>query len=494
MRYVSKEHPAGRRAHRAHDIDPYSGPYTQLLESPAITRNLTVGSPVRVIIWFTLPLLVGNLFQQLYAVTDAMVVGRLLGIDSLAAVGASGSLQFLLIGFSFGSSAGVTIPVARAFGAGDLPAMRKAVTAGIVVSAGIAVAITLIGTLGARTLLLWMGTPPELMGSAATFLGVLCSGAAATVAFNFLSSVIRALGDSRTPLLFLVVACLLNAGLVILFVGGLHMGVGGGALATVIAQAVSVLLCLILVTRRMPDLRLTRDDWRIGRLELSDSSRLGLTLGFQMSIVAVGAAVLQYGINRLGTEAVAAFTAATRVDQVALAPLVSIGVAMSTYVAQNRGAYQWRRIRTGVFRACVLSVGFAVVLGVVIYLFGTALVRLFVGSGSDGVVAMAHQYLVINSSLYAILAVLFVTRNALQGLGVTAVPTIAGVMELFARSFVGLVLIGQLGFLGACVAAPLAWVAALVPLGFSWVSHHRRLARLESPASRGQPAALQPTG
>ena len=264
-----------------------------------MTKNLTVGPPLRLIILFTLPLLVGNLFQQLYAVTDAMVVGRLLGVDALAAVGASGSLQFLLFGFAMGASAGLAIPVARAFGAGDPAAVRRSVCTGILISAGIAVAITLIGTLGSTTLLTWMGTPPELMESATTFLTVLFSGAVATVAFNFLSSVIRALGDSRTPLLFLVVACVLNAGLVVLFIAVFKLGVGGAAAATLVAQALSVALCLALIARRMPELKLRRQDWRFSADELGESAKLGLTLGFQMSVIAIGAAVLQYGINQL---------------------------------------------------------------------------------------------------------------------------------------------------------------------------------------------------
>jgi putative MATE family efflux protein len=228
-----------------------------------VTKNLTVGPPVRIIIMFTLPLLVGNLFQQLYAVTDAIVVGRLVGVDALAAVGASGSLQFLLFGFAMGASAGLAIPVARAFGAGDLAAMRRAVCAGILISTGIAVTIVLVGTLGSRTLLVWMGTPAELMDAATTFLTVLFSGAVATVAFNYLSAVIRALGDSRTPLLFLVVACVLNAVLVVLLIAVFKLGVGGAAAATLVAQAISVGLCLLLIARRMPELRLRREDWRI---------------------------------------------------------------------------------------------------------------------------------------------------------------------------------------------------------------------------------------
>ncbi len=445
-----------------------------------MTKNLTVGPPLRLIVLFTLPLLVGNLFQQLYAVTDAMVVGRMLGVDALAAVGASGSLQFLLFGFAMGASTGLAIPVARAFGAGDAAAVRRAVCAGILISAGIAVAITLIGTLGSTTLLTWLGTPAELMGSATTFLTVLFSGAVATVAFNFLSSVIRALGDSRTPLLFLVVACVLNAGLVVVFIAVFKLGVGGAAAATLVAQALSVALCLVLIARRMPELRLRRCDWQFSAGELGESAKLGLTLGFQMSVIAIGAAILQYGINQLGTEAVAAFTAAMRVDQVAVIPLATVGMAISTYVAQNRGAGQWWRIRFGLFRAGVLTVLLALGLGAVIIIFGTDLVRLFVGAGEDRVVAMAHQYLMINGSLYWVLAVLFLLRNALQGLGVTAVPTMAGFMELIARSAVGLLLIERIGFLGACLAAPLAWVAALLPVAIAWFVHRRRLLQAEA--------------
>jgi len=395
-------------------------------------------------------------------------------------VGASGSLQFLLFGFAMGASAGLAIPVARAFGAGDAAAVRRSVSAGILISAGIAIAITLIGTLGSGTLLAWMGTPPELMGSATVFLTVLFSGAVATVAFNFLSSVIRALGDSRTPLLFLVVACVLNAGLVVLLIAGFKLGVGGAAAATLIAQAVSVCLCLLLIARRMPELKLRRTDWSFSAAELGESAKLGLTLGFQMSVIAIGAAVLQYGINQLGTEAVAAFTAAMRVDQVAVIPLATVGIAMSTYVAQNRGAGEWWRIRFGVFRTSVLAVILAIGLGAGITIFGTDIVRLFVGDGNDHVVAMAHQYLILNGSLYWVLAVLFLLRNALQGLGVTAVPTIAGFMELLARSAVGLLLIERVGFLGACLAAPLAWLGALLPVAIAWVIHRRRLLRAES--------------
>ncbi len=440
-----------------------------------MAKSLTTGSPLRLIVLFTLPLLIGNLFQQAYAVTDAIVVGRVLGVEALAAVGASGSLQFLLFGFAMGCSAGLAIPVARHYGAGDMAAMRRAVTTGAIISAVVAVVITLIGTLGAPALLSWLGTPPELMDQSTTFLSVFFGGAIATTAFNYLSCVIRALGDSRTPLMFLILACVLNVVLVIAFIWAWNFGVGGAALATVVAQLVSVILCFVLIWRRMPDLHLRRSDWVVDTDQMKESAKLGLTLGFQMSIIAIGAAMLQFGINGLGTDAVAAFTAAMRVDQVAVVPLASVGVAMTTYVAQNAGARQPGRILAGVRKAVILSVGLSVLLGLAIYFFGTQVVRVFVGDGQDHVVEMAHEYLVVNASMYAMLAVLFVIRNVIQGLGSTVAPTTAGVLELVVRGIIGIFVVQHVGFLAVVLAAPIAWLAALVPLLMAWYFHRRRL-------------------
>ena len=445
-----------------------------------MTKNLTVGAPLRLITLFTLPLLVGNLFQQAYAVTDTIVIGRMIGVNALAAVGASGSLQFLLFGFAMGASAGFAIPVARAYGAGDLPAMRRAVAMGAFITLAVAVVITAVGTLGASTLLTGLGTPPELMGQATTFLAVLFSGSIVTSAFNYLSAVIRALGDSQTPLYFLVFACLLNVALVMIFIGVLGAGVGGAALATVLAQFVSVVLCLLLVWRRMPDLHLQRADWRPDVAQLRESTKLGLTLGFQMSIIAIGAAMLQFGINGLGTDAVAAFTSAMRVDQVAVIPMASIGVAMTTYVAQNAGAHEWGRVRVGFRKALMLSLGMSVLLGVLIFVFGTHLVRVFVGPGQERVVEMAHLYLVVNSALYSLLAILFLVRSTIQGLGSTLAPTLAGVFELVARGVIGLFVVQHVGFIGVVLAAPAAWVAALLPLLTAWGRHRRKLTRRDA--------------
>ncbi|WP_420175871.1 MATE family efflux transporter [Luteococcus sp. OSA5] len=448
-----------------------------------MAKNLTTGSPIKLIILFTLPLLLGNVFQQAYAVADTIVVGRLIGVQALAAVGASGSLQFLLIGFAMGCSAGLAIPVSRFYGAGQLDRMRRAVATGAMISGCVAITITLLGTFGAPLMLRLLGTPDELVPQATVFLRVFFGGAVATVAFNYLSSVIRALGDSTTPLIFLMIASVLNVALVLAFIGGLGMGVGGAALATVLAQLVSALLCLTLVWRRMPELHLGRADFVVDPAQLRESARQGFTLGFQMSIIALGAAMLQFGINGLGSTAVAAFTTAMRVDQMAVIPLASIGVAMATFVAQNAGAMQWRRILDGVRQTLMLSAALSLLLGGLIFLFGTQLVEVFVGPGQPQVVQMAHQYLVVNSALYAVLSVLFVTRHSIQGLGSTLAPTMAGVLELVARGVVGLVLVQHIGFLGVVLAAPAAWILALVPLLLAWRAHRRLLITRDNEAS-----------
>jgi len=438
-------------------------------------NDLTSGSPLRLIVLFTIPLLVGNLFQQVYLFTDAVVVGRLIGVDALAAVGATGSLTFLLIGFTWGSSAGLAIPVAKAFGAKNTRDLRRAVVASIYASIGIAVAIMVAGCLGAAPMLRLLNTPPELMHSATDFLYVTFGGASVTVAFNLLAGLIRALGDSRTPLYFLVMATVLNALLSAFFVGVLHLGVPGAAAATIVAQAVSVAGCLRFIAKKMPLLHVRRDEWVESPAYVWSTARLGIAMGFQTSIIAVGSVVLQYAVNGLGPLAIAAFTASARVDQLASAPLNSFGVALSTYVAQNRGAQMWRRIRVGVRQTVIVSVALAVTLGAVVIVFGATFVRLFVGAGQDSLVADAHLYLVVQGLSYTVLGLLFALRGTIQGLGNAAVPTAAGAMELVLRAVAGLVLVAHFGFLGVCLASPLAWVGSMMALTPAWFRMRQRL-------------------
>ncbi|WP_426187016.1 MATE family efflux transporter [Microbacterium sp. TWP3-1-2b2] len=443
-----------------------------------MATSLTTGRPWRVILSFSVPLLIGNVVQQLYQVVDTIVVGRELGVNSLAAVGATGSLLFLLLGFAWGMTSGFAIPTAQAFGARDQGAVRRSVATGTVLAAIASVIITVAGPLLAEPVLVLMQTPPELLAEAVLFTQISFLGGGATMFFNYFSAIIRAIGDSKTPLVFLTIACALNVVLVIVLVGPVGWGVAGAALATVVSQAISVLLCLVFVKLRMPALHVHRADWRISRADLAEHLRLGLPMGFQASIIAIGTLVVQVALNMLGADAVAAYTTASRVDSLATALLASLGLAVSMYVAQNFGGRRPDRIRAGVVQATWMALIASLVLGAVLIAFGTHVVRLFVGDGSDEVVELAHLMLIINGATYMLLGVLFVLRGALQGLGQALIPTITGIVELVMRVGAAVALGAVLGFGGVAASNPLAWVGAVVILIPAYMRAHRALARM----------------
>jgi putative MATE family efflux protein len=463
-----------------------------------MARTLTTGSPWRVILAFSVPLLIGNIVQQLYQVADAIVVGRWLGVNALAAVGATGSLIFLLLGFAWGLTSGFAIPTAQAFGAQNAAAVRRSVASGAVLTGITSVVLTVFAPLVARPALGLLQTPAELMDDAVVFAQISFLGASTMMFFNFLSAIIRAIGDSRTPLVFLTIACALNVGLVVVLVApvdtgwGWGWGVAGAALATVVSQAVSVLLCLEFVRRRVPVLRLRRHDWRVTRSDLGRHLRLGLPMGFQASIIAIGTLAVQVRLNELGADAVASYTTASRVDGLAIALLMSLGLATSMYVAQNHGGGRPDRIRRGVVQAVWMALMAAVVLGALLIVFGVQLVRLFVGEGSDAVVHDAALMLIINGSTYGMLAVLFVLRGTLQGLGHAMIPTVTGVVELVARVSAAVVLGALFGFVGVAWSNPLAWLGAVVILVPAYVRAHRELARMPVTPAVPTPTAAIP--
>ncbi len=443
-----------------------------------MATTLTTGRPWRVILAFAVPLLIGNVVQQLYQFADTIVVGRHLGVDALAAVGATGSLLFLLLGFAWGMTSGFAIPTAQAYGARDYAAVRRSVATGAILTGIATVVLTIGAPLIARPVLMLLQTPPELLDGATVFTQVSFLGAGATMFFNFFAAIIRAIGDSRTPLVFLTVACGLNVVLVVLFVGVFGLGVAGAALATVVSQAVSVLLCLEFVRRRVPVLHVHRADWRVSRADLAEHLRLGLPMGFQASIIAIGTLTVQVALNRLGAEAVAAYTTASRVDSLAVALLQSLGLAVSMYAAQNLGGRRPDRIRRGVVQATGMAIVSSLALGTLMIAFGTQMVRVFIGSGSDEVVHLAHLMLIVNGVSYCALGVLFVLRGALQGIGHTLVPTATGVVELVMRVAAAIVLGALLGYVGVVLSNPLAWLGAAALLIPSYVREHRRLARV----------------
>ena len=438
-----------------------------------MTKNMTEGEPARLIFFFALPLVAGNMMQQLYAFIDTLIVGRFLGVNALAAVGCTGSLMFLTLGFIMGFCTGVTIYTGQRFGAGDHAGVRQSAAACILLGVAVVLTLTAIVLPLTGTLLVLMETPPEIMDGAYDFISIVFAGLVIFLLLYLQNCLIRALGDSKMPTILLAVTLGINIALEPVAILVLGWGIPGAAGATVFSQGIGALLFWIYIRRRVPALHTRWADWKPDRAVLMAHLRMGLPMAFQSSVIAIGAIILQVALNNLGALPVAAYAATQKIDAVAVMPMLSFGYAMAAYTAQNYGAQKYERIRMGV-RACLkMSMAFAVGIGILLIAFGTFFLELFVGAdaaGAEEVIAYGHTYLVVTGSTYTILALLLVYRNVLQGLGQSVVPTIAGAMELIMRAGAALLLCAPLGFLGACLANPLAWIGAAIPvvLAYLW--------------------------
>lgn len=438
-----------------------------------MTKNLTEGDPARLIFFFALPLVAGNMMQQLYAFIDTLIVGRFLGVNALAAVGCTGSLMFLTLGFIMGFCTGVTIYTGQRFGAGDAQGVRRSAAACVVL--GILAVLTLTGIILplTRSLLLLMETPAEIIDGAQDFISIVFAGLTIFLLLYLQNCLIRSLGDSTTPTIFLAVTLAINVALEPVAILVLGWGIPGAALATVFSQAIGAVLFFVYIWRRVPALHTRWTDWKPDRAVLMAHLRMGLPMAFQASVIAFGAIILQVALNNLGAISVAAYAATQKIDAVAVMPMLSFGYALAAYTAQNYGAQKYERIRMGV-RACLkMSMAFAVGIGVLLIAFGSHVLALFVGAdaaGAEAVIAYGETFLLVNGSTYVILALLLVYRNVLQGLGQSVIPTIAGAMELLMRAAAAIFLCTYLGFFGACLANPLAWIGAAVPvvLAYLW--------------------------
>ena len=442
-------------------------------------KELTHGNPAKLIILFALPLFVGNVFQQFYSMVDMVVVGQTLGKDALAAVGATSSVSFLIIGFAQGLTAGLSIITAQRFGAKDAQGVRKSFAMSILISLGVSVVLTVLSLVFLRPLLLLMQTPPELLDQAQEFISVILGGIFASMAFNLLSNMVRALGDSRTPLFFLAFAVVINVVLDLVFIIYFHMGVAGAGFATVIAQISASLMCIWFIRRKIPMLQVNRKSFTFDKEELRVHLNAALPMGFQSSIIAIGAVILQSALNTLGTDVVAAQTTAARIDQFAILPMMSFGITMATFTAQNLGAKEYGRILKGVKQCLIMSGAFSLFAGLLVITCGKYFVALFVNPSETRVFELAQTYFNINGALYWVLAILFILRYTLQGLGQAKIPTFAGIMELVMRSFAAVILTHSFGFAGAAFASPLAWIGSTAVLLTSYFKAMRNLKKLD---------------
>lgn len=437
-------------------------------------NDLTKGAPLKLMLLFSIPLLIGNIFQQFYNIADIIIVGRTLGMTALASVGAVSPLFFLIMFIIVGMTNGFAVITGQRFGAKDYEGVRRSVTMSTILSTAFTITFTIICAAAMHHILFLMNVPQEIYKDAYYYIQIVVIGLIVANFYNLLASIIRALGDSMTPLYCLIIASVLNIFLALLFILEFHMGVPGSAFALVLSQAFSALLCVWYVKKHFPILHLKKKDWIIDwKKEFNFALahlKVGIPMAVQFGILGLSLLIIQSVCNTFGPDVIAAFTAALRIEQMATLPMISFGVALAAYVAQNFGAGNFSRIRFGVKKASLINVILSIVMAFIMHFWGGHLVRIFVGYQNEDIVKIAHDYLFRSSLFYFFLAQIFIYRNALQGLGRAVIPMLAAVGELLMRSFAAIYLAAKIGYFGVFYAGPIAWVAASIVLAAGYYS------------------------
>ncbi len=445
-----------------------------------MTHDLTSGKPLKMVLQFTIPVLLGLLLQQVYSVVDTAIVGHALGVMALGGVGATSSVNYLVIGFCTGLCTGMAIPVAQAFGANDVRQLRRYIGNCVWLCVIVSAALLALTLPACRLLLTAMGTPEEEMSYAFDYIFVIFIGIPAIILYNMGACVLRALGDSRSPVWFLAIASLINIVLDLLTVCVLDWGVRGAAVATVVSQAVSGVLCVWYMRRRFPILRMEKDDWQLRRREASRLLGMGVPVGLQCSITAIGSVILQTAVNSLGAICVAGVAAATKLFQLFCCPYDALAMAATNFVGQNLGAGKYDRIRQGIFACCLLGVVYCAV-HFLLAQFGTpyAILLFIRPEEAEAVLPFAWKMCRMDAYFGLFLMLVNVLRLSIQGMGYSRLSLLSGVLEMVARIFISVWAVPQFGFAAACMANPLAWVLAncfLIPGVFKCLEARRRQA------------------
>ncbi|MCI7767178.1 MAG: MATE family efflux transporter [Oscillospiraceae bacterium] len=434
-----------------------------------MTGSMTEGKPLGLIIRFALPLLMGNILQQTYNVIDAAIVGRILGPEALAGVGASSSVQFFVLGFCMGICCGFGIPLAQAFGAGDMHKLRRLIFHAFLLTGAAAVIITTACALLCPNILHMLSTPDDIFADAYIYLLILFLGIPFSLLYNLLSAILRAVGDSRTPFIFLAISTVLNIILDLVFIICLGLGCAGAAAATITAQAVSGISCLVYINKKRPDLSLSADDRKFTPKYLGTMLVMGIPMGLQYSITAIGSMVMQSANNGLGSVYISGFTAGMRIKQFVMCPFDAVATAVSVFAGQNLGAGRIDRVKTGLAKGIAVNVGYGIASGLVLIFFGRALSGLFIEQGETAILDAAAKYLGCLGLFYWVLGFLNVCRMTTQGLGYSGRAVFSGIMEMIARIIVSVFFVDTYGFTAICFADQSAWIAAclyIVPMCF----------------------------
>lgn len=430
---------------------------------------MTSGSPTKLIIGFAVPMFLGMLFQQFYNMVDTLIVGQFLGMGPLAGVGATGSLNFLVIGFVMGVCNGFAVPVAQMFGAKRETDLRRYVANSAWLGLLFSVVLTALVVIFCRPILTMLRTPKDIFEYAYLYIVIIFWGIPFTFLYNILAAIIRSLGDSRTPVIFLAASSLLNIVLDLLFIMAFHMGVEGPALATVISQAVSGLICLWYMKKKFEILKMSGEEWKPRGYYMKMLCYMGIPMGLQYSITAIGTLVLQAAVNGFGSATVAGVTAAQKIGGFISCPIEALGGTMAAYSGQNMGAGRMDRVSSGLKAASICGFVISAVLLAVVVLTGKQMSLLFLDKPEEQVVDYAYQFMVVSAAGYSLLTLVNTVRFTIQGMGFSVFAITAGVLEMIARSMAGVVLVPLIGYMGICLANVLAWIFAdafLIPAFF----------------------------
>lgn len=428
------------------------------------TNDMTVGSPVKLIIQFMIPMFLGNVFQQFYNIVDSIVAGQFIGVDALAAIGSTGSLMFFVTGWLNGLSSGFAIIVAQRFGARKYDEMRHYVAMSFYLMAAFALVMTAAFLALNEPILRLMNSPENVMHDVKSYMGIIYAGLIITAAYDILAAVLRALGDSRSPLYFLIISAGINVVLDIALICVFGMGVEGCAYATVLAQGISAMCCIIYIVKKYPILHLKKENFAISLDSFRRLIALGIPMGLQFSITAIGTIIVQGAVNIYGTTYMAGFSAAGKIQNIASMVAVSMGATIATYVGQNRGAGKMDRVKQGVNYCWIMLLVWSVIEMLLMYFGGKYFTYLFVSASQTDVINVSVTYFHTVFWAYPFLCTIFLFRNALQGMGYGLVPMLGGVFELVARTAIVVFVAGKTTFAGVCLADPVAWIAALIPL------------------------------
>ncbi|WP_029233537.1 MATE family efflux transporter [Butyrivibrio sp. VCB2006] len=423
-------------------------------------KDLTIGDPMKLIMSFAMSLFWGMLFQQLYNIIDTAIVSWTLGKEAYAGMGSTGAVNFLIMGFCMGVCNGFAIPIAQRFGAKDYKSMRKFFTHAIILCSVFAVVMTFLVSMFCRQILIAMRTPDTILDSAYQYIIVIFLGIPATYMYNLLSATIRALGDSKHPVQYLIIGSVVNIGLDLVFIMVFHMGIFGAAFATVVSQLVAGTLCLIFIIRKIEIMRLTKQDWNLDKSHFTILINMGVPMGLQYSITAIGSVILQTAINGLGEDAVTAVTTASKVSMFFCIPFDALGSTMATYGGQNVGAKKLDHLSLGLRAAIKIGCIYSVLAFVILAFFGRNFAMIFLKPSEVTCLDNAHLFLIYNSLFYIPLALVNIVRFLIQGMGYSMFAVLAGVMEMIGRTLMAVLMVPQIGFTAICLASPVAWILA----------------------------------